>query len=78
VIADETPADRLRLAFGLHELGRAMYRARLQRAHPDWSADRLDAAVDAWLESAPLQGRPAPPDRLARILRRAGRAPSQR
>jgi hypothetical protein len=75
VIEEETPADRLRLALGLHELGVSMYRLRLTREHPDWSADRIDAAVDAWLQAEPLHGRPASPARLARILQRAAGTP---
>ena len=46
---EETPADRLRVAIGLHGLGVEMYRQRQRREHPDWGDDEVDAAVHEWL-----------------------------
>lgn len=64
---EETPADRLRVAIGLHGLGVEMYRQRQRREHPEWEEKRVDAAVRDWLAAAPLDGPPSPPERLQRI-----------
>ena len=64
---EETPADRLRVAIGLHGLGVEMFRQRQRREHPDWGDDELDAAVQDWLTAEPLDGPPSPPERWRRI-----------
>lgn len=50
---EETAADRLLLAFGLHDFGVAMYRQRMRREHPDWSPGTVETEVDRWLADTP-------------------------
>ncbi|HYN41750.1 MAG TPA: hypothetical protein VE129_08240 [Thermoanaerobaculia bacterium] len=49
----ETPAERLRIAFELHELATSMLRQNWLRRHPGASADEVEAAVWAWLSNRP-------------------------
>ena len=49
----ETPADRLRIALELHDVGVAMHRLTLQRRNPELSAAELDAKLEAWLLDRP-------------------------
>jgi len=46
-------ADRLRVAFELHDFGVRMYRQRLVRERPDASAEEIDNLVRAWLGTRP-------------------------
>jgi len=46
-------ARRLEDALELADLVERMVRARLQREHPNLSADALEARVRAWLQSPP-------------------------
>lgn len=64
---EETPADRLRVAIGLHGLGVEMYRQRQRREHPDWSEGRIHSAARDWLAAEPLDGPPSPPERFRRV-----------
>jgi hypothetical protein len=49
----ETPADRMRIAFELHEFAEAMVRQRWLRRHPDATTEEAEAAVFAWLTKRP-------------------------
>jgi hypothetical protein len=46
-------AERLRLAFDLHEAGIGLMRARLCREHPDLDRPAIDALLAAWLCQRP-------------------------
>jgi hypothetical protein len=46
-------AERLRLAFDLHEAGIGLVRARLCREHPDLDQSAIDALLAAWLRQQP-------------------------
>lgn len=48
-----TPAERLRIALDLHDLGVQMMRARLSREHPEWTEPQVQAAVEEWLQERP-------------------------
>jgi hypothetical protein len=43
------PAERLREALDLYELGERIYRQRLRREHPDAAEDELERLVTQWL-----------------------------
>lgn len=66
VPAVETPAERMRIAFELHELAEAMLRQGWLRRHPGATEPEVEAAVSAWLASRPgaehgdCEGRPVP------------------
>ncbi|MGV1010689.1 MAG: hypothetical protein ACOYBY_19235 [Dermatophilaceae bacterium] len=49
----EGPADRLRTALEMFEVGHDMMRARLRREHPDWDDHQVDAAIRTWLRDRP-------------------------
>lgn len=66
---EETAADRLRVALGLHALGVQVFRQRQRREHPDWSEDQVDAAVRVWLAAEPVVGPPSPSERQQRVRR---------
>lgn len=61
-----TPAERLRVALDLFEVGVQMMRARLTREHPDWTPEQVQAGVNTWLHDRPgaefgdCPGRPIP------------------
>ena len=63
---DTAPAERLRLAFELAELGEAMFRHRLRRERPGLTEEELDLAVEAWrlrrpgAEHGDAEGTPVP------------------
>ena len=44
----DTPAERLRIAIEMSDLGEQMARARLKREQPDLDEAGLDAAIVAW------------------------------
>lgn len=48
-----TPAERLRVALELFDLGERMMRSRLSRQHPEWTARQVRAAVEEWLRERP-------------------------
>ena len=52
-MSDEAASQRLLLAFELHEVGVRMYRARMEREHPDASDAEISAMVRAWLHTRP-------------------------
>lgn len=70
---DSTPAERLRIALDLFDLGVEMTRARLMREHPDWAPEQVQEGVAAWLRDRPgaelgdCVGRLASPERIQRI-----------
>jgi hypothetical protein len=49
----ESPAERMRIAFELHELAEAMLRQGWVRRHPGAGAEEVEAAVSAWLARRP-------------------------
>jgi hypothetical protein len=53
VAAAETPADRVRAALDLCDLGERMLRERLRRNDPDITAEQVEAAVAAWYAHRP-------------------------
>lgn len=62
----ETPAERLRLAFELFDAGLAIMRQNLRRRMPLASAEEIQATLNAWLRERPgaehgdAVGRPLP------------------
>lgn len=44
------PAENLRLALELFEVGEMLYRQKLLRQHPAWSDEAVETAVDEWLQ----------------------------
>ncbi len=48
-----TPAQRLRTALDLFELGEQMMRSRLRREHPEMDDAAVQAAVETWLRTRP-------------------------
>lgn len=48
-----TPAERMRIAFDLFEMGERMYRQRMRREHPDADDAAIDELVTAWLHERP-------------------------
>lgn len=48
-----TPAERLRTAVELFEVGEQLMRSRLRREHPDWDDDQVQAAIVRWLRERP-------------------------
>ena len=48
-----TPAERLRLALDMYEVGEQMQRARLRRQSPDATDEQIQALVEAWLRDRP-------------------------
>ena len=49
----ESPAERMRIAFELHEVAEAMLRQGWVRRHPGADAQEVEAAVSAWLARRP-------------------------
>lgn len=49
----ETPADRMRIALDLYEVGEKMVRERLRRAQPEITFEELDRAIAEWLAQRP-------------------------
>lgn len=52
-MAEETAAERLRLALDMSEFGVRMLRARLRRSRPDAAQAEIEAAVQEWLTNRP-------------------------
>jgi hypothetical protein len=52
-VPDETPAERIRIAFDLHDLAVAMVRQNWVRRHPDATPEEVEQAVLAWLAHRP-------------------------
>lgn len=52
-MSTETPAERMRMALDLYEVGEGMMRARLIRERPDADDAEIDAAILAWLQHRP-------------------------
>jgi hypothetical protein len=50
---DETPRDRLLLAFEMFEFGVEMMAANLRRRHPAASADQIELLLEQWLAKRP-------------------------
>ena len=51
-LGPESPeARRLRLAFEMHEMGKAMMLARLRREHPEASEAELRERLSSWLRA---------------------------
>lgn len=50
---DLTPAERMRLALDMYEVGERMQRARLRREHPDATDEQIEALVQEWLRHRP-------------------------
>jgi hypothetical protein len=48
-VSDSEVAQRLRLAFEMHDFGVKMQRARWRRLHPEATESEIDAEVSAWL-----------------------------
>ncbi len=61
-----TPAERLRVALDLSDLGEQMMRARLRREHPEWTEPQMLDAIEEWRRERPgaefgdCPGRPVP------------------
>jgi hypothetical protein len=49
---DSVPAQRLRVAFELHEAGVSLQRLNLRRRHPEASEQELAALLRRWLTRA--------------------------
>jgi len=47
------PAERLRLALEMFDVGVEMYRVKLRRTRPDLSSDQIRVLVQAWLLDRP-------------------------
>lgn len=60
----ETPADRLRIALDLFELGVTMMRQKLRREAPEATEQEIEERLKTWLEERPgaehgdAEGRP--------------------
>ncbi|MDN5929864.1 MAG: hypothetical protein L0I24_02125 [Pseudonocardia sp.] len=52
-MSSESPAERMRTALDLYEVGEGMMRARLRRERPDADDAEIDAAILAWLQHRP-------------------------
>lgn len=52
-MSSESPAERMRVALDLYEVGEGMMRARLRRERPDADDAEIDAAIVAWLQHRP-------------------------
>jgi hypothetical protein len=48
-----TPAEKLRVAFGLFDAGVALMRAQLVRRHPRASPDEIERLLQEWLLTRP-------------------------
>lgn len=48
-----TPAERLRIALDMFELGEQLMRTRLRREHPDFDDEQLAMARQRWLHERP-------------------------
>ena len=48
-----SPAEKLRIAFELHETGRRMYLQTLKRKHREFSEEQLQAELLKWLLTPP-------------------------
>lgn len=68
---EETPAQKILIAFELFDFGLDMQRQKLRRQHPDMSDGEIDSKLTEWLqnpEMAPLgdcEGSPISGDRLS-------------
>ena len=68
----QNAAEKLRVAFVLHEAGVAMMRQNLRRRFPDVPSERIDEMLVAWLQTRPGAehgdgvGTPASPLRFTR------------
>lgn len=64
--APPSPAERLRIAFDLFDLGEKLMEQRLRRLHPDAGKEKIQAMLRRWLETRPgaehgdACGRPRP------------------
>lgn len=52
-MAATTPEERLRTALELAAVGEQMVRMRLTRDHPDWDEDRIQSAMEHWMQDRP-------------------------
>ncbi|MGO4612540.1 hypothetical protein AB4305_02725 [Nocardia sp. 2YAB30] len=52
-MSEETPGQRLRLAFEMYEFGVRMQRMRIRREHADATEAKIEEAVHDWLLSRP-------------------------
>jgi hypothetical protein len=50
---DDDPAERLRQALDLYDVGVDVMRQNLRRQHPDAGEEEIDALLAAWLEQRP-------------------------
>ncbi|WP_433663946.1 hypothetical protein ACQPW1_18630 [Nocardia sp. CA-128927] len=50
---EESPGQRLRLAFEMYDFGVRMQRARIRRTRPEATEAEVEAAVQDWLLSRP-------------------------
>jgi hypothetical protein len=48
-----SPAEKLRAALELHEVGVAVMRQNLRRRHPDATQSRIEQLLSAWLHTRP-------------------------
>lgn len=48
-----SPAEKLRAALELHEVGVAVMRQNLRRRHPEASESRIEQMLSAWLRTPP-------------------------
>jgi hypothetical protein len=48
-----SPADKLRAALELHEVGIALMRQNLRRRHPGESDEKIDERLAEWLRTRP-------------------------
>lgn len=53
---DETPRDRLLMAFELFEFGVEMMAANLRRKHPTASPEQIEELLEQWLAERPPDG----------------------
>ncbi|MCB9760292.1 MAG: hypothetical protein H6739_10690 [Alphaproteobacteria bacterium] len=51
-----SPAEKLRLALEMYEVGEEMMRQRLKREHPGQDAEAIEARLVRWLEERPITG----------------------
>jgi Rv0078B-related antitoxin len=52
-VADESAAERLRLALDMYEFGERMQRSRIMRERPDAAEPEITSAIQEWLLDRP-------------------------
>ena len=69
---EPSPAEKLRIAFDLHEAGVELMRQNLRRARPRASREEIESLLEEWLQTRPgaehgdgPQGRLRPPEETA-------------